>query len=292
VAVTLAVLASSPAWATDPLAQPNWTTVPRDSIDPQIAVGPNHVVITQSSMVYVHRKDGTLVWSKSVMNLFGWLWDSAISPYINDGLNLPAGVLCFRNDPTVESVGGVDSYCLTDWYDARVLYDEFRDRFVIVALARNGAARCPNPDAVLNARRTKLVVAYSGTADPGVDTWVYTVFDAVPGENCPTAACRSAWRYEFGDAADYPTVGLQRNYLLIGVTHEGKPEACIDGDDTGYPDKTATVHVYQADRLATGRNDSTTCRACARGSITSTTSSTTTATACRSWRPRSRDGCR
>jgi hypothetical protein len=202
------------------------------------------------------------------MDLFKPVWDSALPENVNDGLNLPDGVRCYRNSP--EEVWVADknaySYCLTDWYDARTLYDAWRDRSVMVALARNAAAKCgakskgQNPGANLDARRSRLVVAYSLTADPTAGSWVFTVFDAVPGESCTTKSCRKDWGYEFGDAADYPVIGLHHNYLLISATHEGKPSPCIDGvNDGNYPDKTASLHVYQADRLATGKTDSKTC---------------------------------
>lgn len=268
---SLCVLCASPGLAvagTAPLAGPNWTTVAQDNIDPQIAVGPDHVVITQNTMVYFHRKDGTLVSSTSVMNLFKQVWDPALAENINDGLNLPDGVKCYRNHPTETWVEEKKdySYCLNSWYDARTLYDAWRDRFVIVALVRNEAAKCGNkedgnnPKANFDARRSALVVAYSGTPDPTAGSWVFTVFDAVPGQSCTTKSCRDDWGYEVGDAADYPVIGLHHNYLLISVTHEGRPSGChagvIDGD---YTDKTATVHVYQADRLATGKTDTKTC---------------------------------
>jgi hypothetical protein len=268
VSIALAGLVPSSTGATDLLGGPNWTTVKYGSIDPQIAVGPDHVVITQNTMVYFHRKDGTLVSSTSVMDLFKFVWDPDKSENVNDGLNLPDGAKCYRNHPTEVWVSEKSdySYCLTDWYDARTLYDSWRDRFVIVALARNGAAKCgdkddgKNPRADLDARRTRLVVAYSGTPDPTVGSWVFTVFDAVPGESCTTKSCREGWGYEFGDAADYPVIGLHHNYLLMSVSHEGKPSPCVNGvSDGSYPDKTASLHVYQADRLATGKTDSKTC---------------------------------
>jgi hypothetical protein len=268
--VVLAGLHPSVAAATDLLGGSNWTTVKYGSIDPQIAVGPNHVVITQNTMIYFHKKDGTLVSSTSTMDLFKFVWDPDKSENVNDGLDLPDGVKCYRKYPKdvwVEDKSDY-SYCLTDWYDARTLYDAWRDRFVIVALARNGAAKCgarddgKNPNANHDARRSRLVVAYSLTPDPTAGSWVFTVFDSVPGESCKTKSCRKDWGYEFGDVADYPVIGLHHNYLLISVTHEGKPSDCKRGEYVGssdYPAKTASLHVYQADRLATGKTDSKTC---------------------------------
>jgi hypothetical protein len=60
--IALAGLFPSSTAATELLGGPNWTTVKQDNIDPQIAVGPNHVVITQNTMVYFHRKPAR--WSR------------------------------------------------------------------------------------------------------------------------------------------------------------------------------------------------------------------------------------
>jgi len=248
-AIVIAVLLSAAtAEATPPLTQPNWTSVPYVARDPQIAVGPNHVVIGESSTVYIYDKTGTQLWTSSVADLFKPFWDSSVANNLNDHLNLPSGAKCYRDDPMSSQVGNDWNYCLGTWYDARALYDEKRDRFVIVALARNDAARCSgNPTPNFDARRSKVVVAYSKTPDPTAG-WNLSWFDAVPGESCTTSSCTGYGYYAPGDAADYPSIALVENVLMVSVINQSKPTSCSSGN---YPDKSAAVLVHSADGLAT-----------------------------------------
>jgi hypothetical protein len=274
-------ICATAAGATPPLAQPNWTSTPPVSVDPQIAAGTTRVVVTSYDTIRFYKKDGTPVThvdndsSKPalplyVKDIFKPLWDPAVSPNINDSLNLPPQAPCFRSFPEDDYIV-IDgdkfyNYCLTRFaYDSRVLYDEFRDRFVIVAHAFNPSSKCRyNPKAIFDARRNKLLVAYSNSPDPTDGSgWKIYYFDAVPGEGCTTAACQAAWNYHPGDAADYPVVALNRNTLMISMNTAGKPSAssCTDPDDDpdSYPSRTSTLHVWNADAFATGTFNTATC---------------------------------
>jgi len=261
-AVVILVCLTAPALATPALGGPN-QVVSFTSLDPNIAASQNHLVITEGSYIAIYKKDGTFISSQTVMDLFKPLWDKDVSPNLNDGLNLPPQAPCFRNWPQDNYITFPDtgsekfwSYCLTSWYDARVLYDEQRDRFVIVALARNEAAKCAtNPDAILDARRTKIVVAYSGSSDP-TQGWWFTYFDGVPGESCTTTSCQNSWGYVPGDAADYPTIGLVENVLMVNVQNVGRPDNCTINE---YKSKTTALHVWNANAMSSGSYTEATC---------------------------------
>lgn len=265
--ILMAAWRAPDAHATPPLAHPNWPPVPFKNIDPQIAVGPHHVILTNGGTVRIYTKDGSLRSTSTVADLFHALWDPAVPNNINDRLRLPSNAPCDReNSTTAKNADGSFNYCLDDYYDARVLFDEFRERFVIVASARNSASKCRNnAAAVLEARRSKIVIAYAKVADPTkAGDWRVSSIDAVPGESCATDACRKGAGYRPGDAADYPSIGLNRNYLMISINNQGKPATgtCLDDndDDGSYSGKTSAVHVLSADGLATGLSDVTTCK--------------------------------
>jgi hypothetical protein len=269
----------APASATPPLAQPNWTTQPSAYVDPQIAAGGTRVLVTNYDTVYFYKKDGTRITHVNddssqpalpvyIRDIFKYAWDPAVSPNLNDTLNLPAGATCFRDHPledfVVSGPAQIPNYCLTRFaYDARVLYDEFRDRFVIVAHAFNPVSKCSyNPSAIFNARRNKLLVAYSNSADPTDGSgWKIYWFDAVPGEGCTTAACKTAWDYHAGDAADYPVIAINSKTLLISINNAKKPSVadCSQAGSTDYSSRTSTLHVWNADAFNTGSFTTATC---------------------------------
>lgn len=284
--VTLAPAAALAAWmipttagATPPLAQPNWTTQPSAYVDPQIAAGGTRVVVANYDKVYFYKKDGTRIYNVNddggqpalplyIKDIFKPLWDPNVSPNINDSLNLPPQAPCFRDHPDEDYIwiDGIKfyNYCLTRFaYDARVIYDEFRDRFVIVAHAFNPASKCSyNPDAIFDARRNKLLVAYSNSSDPtDGSAWKIYWFDAVPGESCTTQSCKTAWNYHAGDAADYPVIALNRNTLMISINNAMKPgvSSCSQSGATSYASRTSTLHVWNADAFATGSFTNATC---------------------------------
>src|SRR6266545_2392500 len=120
-ALVIVVCLAARAHATPALPGPN-QVLSESSIDPNIAASQNHLVITESSYVAIYKKDGTFLSSTSVMDLFKPFWDSAVSPNLNDQLNLPSQAPCFRDSPdrnylTFSDTGTKKfwSYCLTSW---------------------------------------------------------------------------------------------------------------------------------------------------------------------------------
>lgn len=285
---TLTLALASPVAAAGSLGGPNWTTVSYDKkIDPQIAAGPNRILVTKYDYVYYFDKSGRQIThvddDPRKPELASFLEDlfEPIRHHANANLQLPSGASCneaYRDDPSYEvpmkgRVGNrkktVPNYCLDRFgYDARVLYDEYRQRFVIVAVAINTAAKCKfNPESNYFARRNKILVAYSGSSDPtdGSD-WQLKWFDAVPGESCPTKKCREDKGWRPGSASDYPTVAVTKDYLLVSIgnqTHEKLDGNTCPADKPDYEDAFVPlppiVHVWSTKALSTGKYDSQTC---------------------------------
>ena len=249
---------------------------PSQWTDPQIAAGPSQVLVSAYENLYYYDKDGNPITTDvhgvplapDVKTLVRYLWDTTIQPHpLNDYLNLPSGAHCDRNHPFDQPIAsgtyaGQPNYCVDQYYDARVLYDNFRDRFVVVASANNSSSKCTahSPNPIESARRSKIVVAYSGSSDLADGSgWLAYSFDAVPGEGCTDQACRTAWGYTPGDAADYPVVGINRHYLTITINNAqhwaGDGTAC----GGNWSASQAAWHVWNADAMATNQWDSTTC---------------------------------
>ena len=233
--------------------------------DPQVAAGKSHLIVTSYNRLWVYTKDGKLATKDKYGNplsypikaseLFKPLWDppGPNTNGINGFLKLPSGVPCDVEDPFATG-----TFCLNDWYDMRVIYDDFRDRFWVVASARN-----PNwkkESATLKqriARRSKVALAVSRTSDPRDGFYLYwwnAVIDdgacatlgSAPG---PPPACPNS-TYQPGDAADYPSLGISKDFFTqtIGVVN-------VNPHDPDWPEsagKYALVNVFDADKLASG----------------------------------------
>jgi hypothetical protein len=194
-----------------PIANIAWDA-PTSGGDPQIAAGPNYLVMTLYNQIAFMDKSGkALTQDKNgnplngpitTLNFFGKLTDD-----INAHLNLPAGF------PLSQGFG-IDTY-----YDSRVIYDSYRQRYWIAALAYNSKGRRASQMAAgvkvwnpfqSGARRGKLVVAVSSTSDPR-DKWNLYWWDSVPNDGqcggdpmCPMT--------EHG--SDYPSIGISEKYFL------------------------------------------------------------------------------
>jgi PKD repeat protein len=107
-----------------------------------------------------------------------------------------------------------------EFYDARVLWDEYHKRYWIAALAKNSNAQVrgelePDGQATLDtarARRAMVAIAVSKTEDPrdGWDeywTWTYPGQDACPNSNeCP-----------YYGREDFMRAGITSQYLVLQV---------------------------------------------------------------------------
>ena len=192
-----------------------WAVPPRlglGSRDPEIAVGYHHVVVTTSgALAFFDKNNGQVIGtSVSSGNFF-----APLLPGINASLNLPG-------------------YEIDTIYDLRVIFDEYRGRFWVGALARNSHARESTKCAELGLRRSKFLVAVSESADP-TGQWAMYWWDAIRDDgickfsgscstlnkpcastpNCPGIgpACPNS-TYIPGQGADYPMIGISETWFI------------------------------------------------------------------------------
>jgi hypothetical protein len=151
------------------LAVTSWkgiTTTGDLAADTQIAASHTHVVVTTRTTIGFFNKAGQLLQQLSATDFFA-----------PAKLNL------------VGTHGGV-----TNFFDNRLIFDPYRNRFWLAALAFDTNLADTN----LN----KLVVGVSKSLDPRDGWWIYW-WDAVPGDGVPGAHGNVA-----GDSADYPLLGV------------------------------------------------------------------------------------
>jgi len=108
--------------------------------------------------------------------------------------------------------------------DARVVFDNFRNRWVVLATAKNNHPNTTDIALLTSQRRTKLLLAVSRDEDPrdgfrtfGLDA---TPDDGACGKNSDDSPCPGS-RFTPGNAADYPSIGVSKTHyiLTIGVGH-------------------------------------------------------------------------
>jgi len=211
-----------------PLRTPPPTVTPFTSpesiggFDPQIAASRAYLVASTSSTIYFFTKDGKPLLSAdpaipfpnhvSAVDFF-----SPLAGSLTANLNLQAGC-----DP---------ANVLNDYYDARVIFDSFRNRFFIGLLARNNrqSGKC---------YRSKFLVAVSLSEDPRDGFYEYW-WDASINNSCnvPGLACPNT-----NVGGDYPSLGISDHYF---VDTEG-----VGGNIQPY----TLINVTDADAMAAGSN--------------------------------------
>jgi hypothetical protein len=250
------------------------------NIDPNIAASTTALVVTTGGTITFYAKDGTLLTDGNgnaiqpfaASLFFQPFFDPADPKNLNTGLNLPKGLKC---DPTVSSFDGDPNTpglqplskkqtaatrdCLREVYDSRVIFDDFRKRFWIVSAARNDTASHYQDladQASRVGRRTRQLVAVSLDADPRNGWYMYSWNGEVDDGACNTipvtvpVVCPGT-QYIPGDAADYPSIGISKDYVVttMNVTNFGP----IAFNGPGYTNITA----FDADGLASGGCKST-----------------------------------
>lgn len=136
--------------------------------DPHGAAGPNHVVNVVNTSIEWYTKDGTQQHSGSLQSFF-----TSLSP-VNNG------------------------------FDPKVIYDQYEDRFLVVALERQDTA---NGDPVNSSR---ILLAVSATSDPN-GTWYYTAINSMV-----TIGGTDTWADYPGFAVDDKAVYLTANMFGFG----------------------------------------------------------------------------
>src|SRR5215813_8657893 len=219
--------------------------------DPQIAAGPNSLVVTSyEQFAYLNKNDGLFLPVKRPS-----------TPVINGGRNvgptrpignLPRTGIFFTGDLFAPMLDDINAHLnltpaqkaacnakhfdcsINTFYDTRVIYDEYRRRFWLVSLAISKGITADTD--LQPARRGKLAVAVSVTSDPR-DGWNLYWWDSIPNDGHWPQSESGAEH-----AADYPTVGISPKYLL-----EEHKAGRMD-------DLSRTVTIVEADPLARGEN--------------------------------------
>jgi hypothetical protein len=259
---------------------PAWT-VSGSGNDPQLAVGKSFVVVTSYNQVWFYTKAGTPLnfndHGQSIANpipatkLFGDLWNTKAPNYtpvaqsINSFLNLPDGSKCDPTDPFPSGNFGLNdpsAFCLNDFYDMRAIYDEFRNRFWIIAIARNPKWKVLSgtPGNHIS-RRTKTLLAVSRTGDPRDGFYLYWWNSVIDDGAChslaknaagDTKVCGPANTYQPGDAADYPSIGISKDYFIQTIAGQHFNPFTTPDFTKSKTQKYAVIHVFDANKLAGG----------------------------------------
>jgi hypothetical protein len=227
--------------------------------DPNIAASNAYLVVTTNGVIQFYSKGGDLLQEFGTKNFFKPVWDPAIPNNINDSLNLPDNLPC---DDSGEDFAET-TFCLDSYYDTRVIFDEYRQRFWITALARNSVTRdkalqqtmIPHTiEEEYAARRSKLLVAVSSSDNP-LEDWNIYWWNAVLDDGVCTSAtiepCPGSI-YMPGDAADYPSIGVSSKYVIITntVARRDPDDFLIDGKIDG---RYQLFHVIDAEGFGEGR---------------------------------------
>jgi len=129
--------------------------------DPQIAASASFLVATTNGTITFLTKAGKLATDGSGNTINPILASLFFQPFfnpndpnnLNTALNLPAGLKCAPrvslydgdpnkrgNQPLTDAQKAATQDCLKQFYDSRVMFDDFRKRFWIVTAVRNDSA--------------------------------------------------------------------------------------------------------------------------------------------------------
>ena len=193
-------------------------------IDPQISVGVKDVLVTLRNNILLFKKTditgkpaGTTVNAQVITadNFF-----SALTADINQHLVQPKGY-------GVAEGYGIDPahFPGNTYYDARTVYDGYRKRFWVIALAITQKASpatkgtCTDP-VRQSARRTKVAVAVS-QGDDAFGNWNLYWWDANKDEDTDPRIAST----KFFSHVDYPLLGISEKFLLV----QNKADVCLTG---------------------------------------------------------------
>ena len=238
-----------------PSVAPPVTTGSGTPSDPQIAVGTKDVVVTLRQTFLFFDKAQLLAQSPngtvSATPVAAEAFFAPITPDINAHLSLPVGY-------QVRDGYGLDpsSFPGNTYYDARTIYDPYRKRFWIVALAVNQKAAPKTAAAKADpihqsTRRTKIVVAVSATDDALGDWYLYWWDGNHNEDNDPRVV-----QGKYFSRVDYPLLGISEKYLLVENKAGFCPTSTTGGGPCDYDGKEDLdynfVTVAAADALASG----------------------------------------
>ncbi|HZS05448.1 MAG TPA: CARDB domain-containing protein [Blastocatellia bacterium] len=214
---------------TPPPTSTPWEVDPAiGALDPQIAASRTSLVVTAGVKIAFYGKDGKLLApALFTKEFFKPLWDPARADNINTFLNLPPSDT-YKCDPT-DPDNPKSNRCLKKYFDTRVVFDGYRHRFWVGALARNVSSPSEHQDSMGNfiptslaVTRTKFLLGVSLTEDPRDGFYMYwwdaNVDDGrcfnTTGDECPDPALQPGDGYRPGDGSDYPCIGISEKYFL------------------------------------------------------------------------------
>jgi hypothetical protein len=228
---------ANPEQTPAPTGDPWLAAASLGGLDPQIAAGTVYLVITTGGQIAFYDKAGKLLTGangKAVSPVTVKSFFAPLIPDMNTLLNLPSGA-------------DLTTFGLKSFYDARVIYDNFRHRFWIAALASNKSQDLTT--IARAARRTKVMAAVSIDEDPR-HGWLLYWWNAVIDDgvcNDPAVTQCIGTDNQPGDAGDYPCLGISDRFFMVS-NHVGRydPQKPADPNTERY----AVVHVLPADSLA------------------------------------------
>jgi hypothetical protein len=174
---------STQAWTVDPKAG-------LGVLDLDIAASSNHLLLGTHSTIALFKKDGTLLHSRRLTDLF-----QSLIADINKTVKDPGS-------PSGGTLVGNSGFEVDDFYDTRLAFDTYRKRFWILSIARNWKSKGSAANKTHGVRLT--VAAVSKTEDP-TDGW-YAYWwdeDTLMGKRL---------------GHDYPTFGVSEK-LMVARMH-------------------------------------------------------------------------
>jgi len=215
------------------------TAIANYPLDPQVAASSTHLIVTTtggSGRIAFYEKNGALLTqtpdAQPLKNpMYEAEFFAPLLPHVNSNLALPPSVAS-QLDGNGDPLFAIDTV-----FDTRAVFSAIHRRFFVVAIARNSAPRDPEIADTFEeyaSRRTKLVVAVSRSEDPR-EGWHYYWWNAVISDGAcydQSSLCGCPGTiYQPGDFADYPSVGVSRDLLVINTqTFNKSPIRCTQGE--------------------------------------------------------------
>jgi hypothetical protein len=113
--------------------------------------------------------------------------------------------------------------------DARVIFDNFRNRWVVLASAKNNHPDTTDIHLLTSQRRTKLLLAISRDEDPrhGFRTYGFNADpdDGACGKDSDASPCPGS-HFTPGNGSDYPSLGVSKKHYIMTI---GSSHATLDG---------------------------------------------------------------
>ena len=225
-----------------------WKAIDNGAQDPQVAVGHSLVAVLTWDTLTFYEKNGTPLPPLNDPAQFKNVFFNPTSTEVlfaklvqrlDENLKLNSQV---ENDPSFRfSPDG-------EIGDARVIFDNFRNRWVVLATAKNNHPKTKDVSLIASQRRTKFLLAVSRDEDPrhGFRTFGFgaTPDDGACAKNSDDSPCPGS-RFTPGNAADYPSIGVSKTHYLLTITVGHAP---LDG--SAHTPLGSYLVVLNADDLA------------------------------------------